>query len=143
MLQILGRIEKGVKNFCCWNQDSKCTCPSRNKQKASSNFKSIPSEAIKHSHMPFALLICIKLVQTTSIKMKFRKPLFGNVWQENSIYEICTITGVLKYVCKTVPKKKMPTIREGYYQLFLLAGKPNRNMSFKNSIETIRINYCP
>lgn len=45
----------------------------------------------------------------------------------------------LKVIKKNMPKR----LREKYYQLFLLAGKPNRNMSFKNSIEAIRINYCP
>lgn len=33
------------------------TCPRRKAQKLSSNFKSMPSDAIKHSHIDFALLI--------------------------------------------------------------------------------------
>jgi len=45
-------------------------------QKASSNFKLVPSEAIKHSHMHFSLFICIKLIQTPGIIMKLRKALF-------------------------------------------------------------------
>lgn len=39
------------------------TCPRRNEQKASSNFRSMPSEAIKHSHITFALLIYKRIVE--------------------------------------------------------------------------------
>lgn len=46
-----------VKGKIIKKEKHKSTCFRRNEQKASSNFRSTPSDAMRHSHIDFALLI--------------------------------------------------------------------------------------